>query len=175
MSASFKVSANHVSPAYRLEGKVFHVAKNVDDCGMVGYHRAQPEHGIPEEFYAKLSGFGCGKSFSNAVAAIRSLLADNGCTDIRIEKIETPAAETPAAEALELLETSFNTAHLPHIVVYRKHGDLHLETKFYGPFANHDDAYDFCCTLPAIGHYDDDLHAGQYGCKYTQVLIPTAN
>ena len=59
---------------------------------------------------------------------------------------------------------------VPHIVVYRKHGDLQCETKFYGPFSNHDEAYDFLCTLPAVGAYADDLHAGQSGCKYTQAL-----
>jgi len=63
-----------------------------------------------------------------------------------------------------------HNTHKQHIVVYRKHGDLQIETKFYGPFANHDEAYDFLCGLPAIGHYDDDLHAGMHGCKYTKAL-----
>lgn len=59
----------------------------------------------------------------------------------------------------------------PHIVVYRANGEMQCETKFYGPFVNHDEAYDFLCTLPAVGIYNDEEHEGQHGCKYTQALI----
>ena len=64
-----------------------------------------------------------------------------------------------------------HTAHLPHIVVYRANGEMNIETKFYGPFADHDEAYEFLCTLPAVGIYNEEEHEGQHGCKYTQVLI----
>lgn len=55
------------------------------------------------------------------------------------------------------------------IVIYREHGQLNLYTKFFGPFKDEDEAYEFLCTLPAIGHQTEE-HEGRSGCKYTAPL-----
>ena len=57
------------------------------------------------------------------------------------------------------------------IVIYRAHGELAIETKHYGPFNDYMDAEDYLISLPALGYYDDELHAGQTGCKYIEQLI----
>ena len=41
---------------------------------------------------------------------------------------------------------------MKHIVIYRPHGKLIMETKYYGPFESWEDADDFLGTLPAIGY-----------------------
>lgn len=49
------------------------------------------------------------------------------------------------------------------IVIYRKHGELNMDTKHIGPFNDHDSAYEHLCTIPAIGI------CGEYenqGCKH---------
>jgi hypothetical protein len=86
----FLVSADHLSPKYRLDNMAFHVdgdarVAEVEGAGRVGYYDGR-RHGYAEEFYADLHPFGCGKSFATAEAAIRSLLQDNGCTNIRITR-----------------------------------------------------------------------------------------
>ena len=57
-----------------------------------------------------------------------------------------------------------------HIVIYRPHNQLHCDTKFYGPFPSFGAAYDFLCTLPALGTYRPDGTINQPGVKYTQEL-----
>ena len=58
------------------------------------------------------------------------------------------------------------------IVVYRPHNALNIETQFYGPFVGHDAAYDFLCTLPALGWHqvDADTAVDNPGVKYCQEL-----
>lgn len=53
------------------------------------------------------------------------------------------------------------------IVIYRPHGVLHIETKHFGPFTTHEAAYDYLCSLPAIGQAED---GEEDGCKYTEEL-----
>lgn len=60
---------------------------------------------------------------------------------------------------------------MKHIVIYRAHGQLAIETKHYGPFDDHDDAYDFLCTLPAVGIALTDEEKDNPGCKYTAQLF----
>ncbi len=52
------------------------------------------------------------------------------------------------------------------IVIYRQHGQLNYETKYYGPYPSHDEAYEILYTLPALGHAGD-LDSG---VKYIQEL-----
>lgn len=59
---------------------------------------------------------------------------------------------------------------MKHIVIYRPHGKLNIETKFYGPFDDYDAAYDFLCTLPAIGYQFTQEEIDNPGCKYTAQL-----
>lgn len=40
-----------------------------------------------------------------------------------------------------------------YIVIYHEHNKLNLDTKYYGPFEDEGAAYDFLCTLPALGAY----------------------
>ena len=59
---------------------------------------------------------------------------------------------------------------MKHIVIYRPHGKLIMETKYYGPFESWEDADDFLCTLPAIGYQFTQEEIDHPGCKYTQPL-----
>lgn len=56
------------------------------------------------------------------------------------------------------------------IVIYRPHGQLNCETKYYGPFDCYEDADTALCELPAIGTYDNHLHMERSGVKYIQQL-----
>lgn len=97
------------------------------------------------------------------VCAIANVPSSPGITEI--EYVYT------SGESISADSVSVYTAKLPHIVSYRANGWLHCQTQYYGPFANHDDAYEFLCTLPAVGLYDDQLHEGQHGHKFTQALF----
>lgn len=57
-----------------------------------------------------------------------------------------------------------------YLVVYREHGQLNCQTRFFGPFEQPWDAQEFLATLPAIGIYDHVHHAGMPGCKYIERL-----
>lgn len=52
---------------------------------------------------------------------------------------------------------------MAHIVVYRPHYEANMFTKFYGPFADFDSAYEFLGTLPALGVYEADCEAAKTG------------
>lgn len=57
------------------------------------------------------------------------------------------------------------------IVIFRKHGELNMETKYYGPMS-FCDAYEFSCTLPAL----DFCPAGDNpGVKWIEQLIYPTN
>ncbi len=53
------------------------------------------------------------------------------------------------------------------IIVYREHNKLNIDTKYYGTFKTYGEAYDYLCTLPAIGAYTG---YGLAGCKFVQEL-----
>ena len=53
-----------------------------------------------------------------------------------------------------------------YIVIYRAHGQLNCETKYYGPFISHEAAYEKLCSLPALG-LAGDLDSGE---KHVQEL-----
>lgn len=53
------------------------------------------------------------------------------------------------------------------ITIYRPHGALHCDTKHFGPFPSDAAAYDFLCTLPALGIARSDQRPG---VKYTEEL-----
>jgi hypothetical protein len=38
-----------------------------------------------------------------------------------------------------------------HIVLFREHGKLNLETAYIGPFDTFEDAHEYLCELPALG------------------------
>lgn len=57
-----------------------------------------------------------------------------------------------------------------YIVIYRKHGELNIDTKYYGPFNSHEDAYEYLCLLPALGMFKE--RGAEAGCKYVQELTP---
>lgn len=65
--------------------------------------------------------------------------------------------------------TAANTEN--YIVIYRKHGDLMLETRYFGPFTDYLKAEEFLCGLPAIGVFIDELHKGRKGVKFIEPLI----
>lgn len=56
-----------------------------------------------------------------------------------------------------------------YIVVYRPHGILRYDTKFYGAFNSYLEAEDFLEALPALGVYDGSGIGGE-GVKYIQEL-----
>ena len=56
------------------------------------------------------------------------------------------------------------------IVIYRPHNMLNCETQHVGPFADHNSAYDFACTLPALGIYREDGELNNPGVKYVEPL-----
>lgn len=78
---SYIVTADHVSPDYRLERVVF----GWDDFAE-GHGRLSGEtDATPPRVRAYLPRFGQGHDYSNPLLAIRDLLAANGCTNIQIE------------------------------------------------------------------------------------------
>lgn len=58
-----------------------------------------------------------------------------------------------------------------YIVIYRRHNELNCETKHYGPFAEHWEAYDFLCDLPGLGTYDEDSNIPNQGVRYIVELL----
>lgn len=56
------------------------------------------------------------------------------------------------------------------IVIYRKTGELNLDTKHYGPFTDFDLAYEFLCELPNCSN--ENPVCDSTGVKYVQELIP---
>lgn len=54
-----------------------------------------------------------------------------------------------------------------HMVVFRLHGKLNMETAYIGPFAEFEDAYEYLCELPALGICPDGENAG---VKFVQEL-----
>lgn len=63
---------------------------------------------------------------------------------------------------------------MSYLVIYRRADWLNCETEFYGPFASHDDAYDFLCSLPspcvdpATGELFEEPRNN--ACKYIEEL-----
>lgn len=55
-----------------------------------------------------------------------------------------------------------------HIVIFRMHGQLQLETMHIGPFTTHEEAYDYLCELPALGICPEGQESG---CKYIAELF----
>lgn len=73
-TATFKVSADHIAPEYRLNDNTVIVRSN-----------------SPNEYYATLKLFGCSKNYNTPEAAVCGLLADNGCRNITLHKVEEKA------------------------------------------------------------------------------------
>jgi hypothetical protein len=48
-----------------------------------------------------------------------------------------------------------------YIVRYRRHGELNVETKHYGPFKHHHKAERFLATLPALGVCPEGENPGE--------------
>lgn len=59
---------------------------------------------------------------------------------------------------------------MKHIVIYRPHGRLNIETKYYGPFDDFDTAYDYLCSLPALGYQFTQADHDHPGVKFVQGL-----
>lgn len=98
------VSCDHVAPEYRLNDEPFYIGNSVRDMAGVGHFEARPEHGIKEEWYADCNPFGCGKSsYVSPQLAIRLLLNDNGCTNIRIYE-ESPRKQFIAQSLRNLVD-----------------------------------------------------------------------
>lgn len=62
----FTVSADHVCDKYAAHARIVKVSRDQD------------------KYFATSDNYGCGKSYATKEAAIRGLLLDNGCTNIRI-------------------------------------------------------------------------------------------
>lgn len=59
-----------------------------------------------------------------------------------------------------------------HIVVFRLHGQMNIQTQHIGPFAEWDDAYEYLCALPALGECPEGENTG---VKYiTELQAPDA-
>jgi len=56
------------------------------------------------------------------------------------------------------------------IVVYRKNGEMYLDTKYYGTFPDFDSAYEFLCELPNCEN--ENPVCDSVGVKYVQELTP---
>lgn len=54
-----------------------------------------------------------------------------------------------------------------HIVIFRLHGQLQMETQYFGPFEDFDSAYEYLCALPALGICPEGQESG---CKYIKEL-----
>ena len=59
-----------------------------------------------------------------------------------------------------------------HIVIYRPHGKLNHETKYYGPYPDYLDAEDALGLLPPIGYQITEEEQEYPGCKYIVELVP---
>lgn len=66
----YLVSADHVSPSHAC----------TDRPAKVG----STDYGNGEQFYATVEGYGQSKLYSSPEAAIRGMLAEHACTNIRI-------------------------------------------------------------------------------------------
>jgi len=73
------VSANHISPVWRLDGQAFAIVEQ----GEYGQFRIGGDKA--NGYYASAPNFGCGRTHAFKADALRDLLAANGCTAIRIE------------------------------------------------------------------------------------------
>lgn len=57
------------------------------------------------------------------------------------------------------------------IVVYREHNKMHLDTQYHGPFGDWGDAYEYICTLPALGIFEPECEDSLRGVKWVQELM----
>lgn len=58
-----------------------------------------------------------------------------------------------------------------YLVIYRPHNKFNFETQYFGPFDDHDDAYEYLCSLPAIGAYiAPEEGVISVGCKHIEEL-----
>jgi hypothetical protein len=120
MTKIYIVSADHVSAKYQLTNVRFAVDSH-EESGRVGFRAAA--HGNPDEYWASLANFGCGRSCSTAEKAIRDLLAANGCTNIRINE------EQPAAFPLAAAEfPDFDLSTLPAVPAEWRETSWHNDT-----------------------------------------------
>ena len=55
-----------------------------------------------------------------------------------------------------------------YIIIVRNHGDLNIDTKYYGPFSTYAAADEYFDTLPAISGAKET--GVQAGCKFIQEL-----
>jgi hypothetical protein len=102
---TYSVSASHHSPTWALINQSFaDVASGeartdfrVDGDSVNGY-------------YASAPSFGCGKSYPSHAQAIHALLADNGCTNIRIT-VAPSAPAKPLAKSLHTVTVLVRVAH----------------------------------------------------------------
>lgn len=61
-----------------------------------------------------------------------------------------------------------------YIHIYRPHNTLKLETKYVGPFATFDEAYEYHCSLPALGIYieADEGPIGEGVKNFVELVSP---
>lgn len=58
-----------------------------------------------------------------------------------------------------------------YLVIYRPHNKFNFETKYFGPFDDHDTAYEYLGSLPAIGEYmQSDEGVISVGCKHIEEI-----
>lgn len=86
MFRKFRISANHVSAKYRLPSRIVTVDEFNHEFRVTTRTSSNPAY--PVRYTATARGFGCGKDCATPEDAIRDLLMDNGCTNIRIEEIK---------------------------------------------------------------------------------------
>lgn len=58
---------------------------------------------------------------------------------------------------------------MPFLVIFKPHGELHLNTQYIGPFDTHDEAHDALAQMPALGSCPSE-HALQAGVKWIAEL-----
>lgn len=84
---TFTVSCNHVSPDWQRD-QIEVAVKPYDD------------RDAETLWYVSIAGFGCSKNYTTPEAAIRGMLQDHACTDIRITEVTPDPADDAEVHGL---------------------------------------------------------------------------
>jgi hypothetical protein len=73
----YRFSADHVSPSWRFDNEPITVFDGTDESGLV-YYSTHPK-------------LGCSKNYKTPDEAIRGMVGEHGCTNIRVLPLAQPA------------------------------------------------------------------------------------
>lgn len=121
-----------------------------------------------KRFKALLNGTSLKRGDMLAKGVTFAYVADDGKQIAAQEPGENARLIPGAAFAgLEIVEEPETVKPPKHIVIFREHGRLHMETQYIGPFDTFEDAYEYLCQLPALGI---EKHGETVGCKFIHEL-----